>query len=70
MLTNADDYIIIKCDKCGVTQTENEKISNNEFFKNGWGLFPRAKRYKHLCSKCQSVAQRKAHLFVKDKLGL
>ena len=45
-------YCKITCDKCGTTDTATENNAGNVFFNLGWGLFPNAKKYQHLCIAC------------------
>lgn len=45
-------HCTITCDKCGNKNTATQKNAGDVFYALGWGLFPRAKKYIHLCSYC------------------
>jgi hypothetical protein len=64
MLKTVNKFTIITCDKCGRSDSARKDISNRSFFLNGWGLNPRAKKYTHLCYRCQPKKHRESHEFV------
>jgi hypothetical protein len=51
MFERINFYTKITCDKCGFSQTEYGE-ANDIFFKSGWSMNPRAKKYVHKCGKC------------------
>lgn len=69
MLQTANGITTITCDKCGKSDNAKEDISNKSFFLNGWGLNPRAKKYTHLCRRCQTKLQRDSRDFVSNKFN-
>jgi hypothetical protein len=64
MIITTADVVTIFCDKCKTQCSANEDLSNKIFFMQGWGLFPNARKYHHLCAACQTRKARKAHSFV------
>lgn len=64
MINQNDQTITIICDKCQSNRSASIKNSNDVFFAEGWVLNRNAKKYFHLCRKCQTKKQRKARDFV------
>jgi hypothetical protein len=64
MIEYNNGNVTLTCDKCRNTQTEQEGPHNEAFFKSGWVLCPRAKKYIHRCYSCLSKKERKANDFV------
>jgi len=50
---------VITCDKCKTVDTATEKSAGNVFYSLGWGLYPNAKKYQHLCRNCQPKKHQK-----------
>lgn len=69
MITFDESGATIKCDKCGHTSTK--KLNHNErFYREGWSMNPRAKKYIHRCYFCLTRKEKDAHDFVKSKFGV
>ena len=64
------EKVKIICDKCLYSQEANQENYNEVFFESGWCLKSSARKYKHLCRRCQTKNERKAHDFVKDKFKI
>jgi len=69
MIDNKKGMVVITCDKCGKQCFSTPSNYNDDFFYYGWGLFPNAKKYHHVCRDCQTKKHRNAHDFVAGKLG-
>lgn len=70
MIETVNDKTTITCDKCKKTSSGPAKQSNTLFFSEGWGLYPNARKYQHLCRTCQPKKHQKAHDFVALKFKL
>jgi hypothetical protein len=68
MVETINGRVHITCDKCGRQDHAKEEEHNEYFFKKGWSMNPRGKKYIHKCYECKSVRSRKAHVFIKNKL--
>jgi hypothetical protein len=64
MLKTENGTTTITCDKCNTQTSAIESEYNEVFFKEGWGLYPHARKYTHLCSQCQPSRAIKARAFV------
>lgn len=54
----------ITCDKCSKSSTAHNETYNEVFFSEGWGTYPNAKKYQHVCYNCQPKKHQKSHDFV------
>lgn len=59
MIENKNGLQTITCDKCGTSDSQTEDIAGLCFYRSGWSLKSNAKKYKHLCFKCQPAKQKK-----------
>lgn len=55
MIEHVNMFTVLICDKCGKRQSE---IDQEKFFRDGWTMNRRAKKYVHLCYSCKSKRQR------------
>jgi len=69
MIQDNNGITEIVCDKCNSRSSASTIVSNEIFFKKGWGFQPSAKKYTHLCRDCQTKKQREAHDFVATCFG-
>lgn len=66
MIETTDWQTKITCDKCGTTQTEPTIGCGDKFYKNGWVLNSRAKKYFHRCYQCLSKEEKSANDFAQS----
>ncbi len=70
MYKQENNKTTITCDKCGNYQVSISNEPGHEFYKSGWSVNPRAKKYIHVCRNCQPKSQKDAHDFVAAKFNL
>lgn len=70
MYEEIGEFVKITCDKCERSEIAESEMAGKSFFLSGWALKNNAKKYKHLCFKCQSKKQKDAHVFIKNKFRI
>ena len=60
MINTEKGITTITCDKCKKESIALERSYNEVFFSEGWGLYPHARKYEHLCRDCQPSKSKKA----------
>lgn len=68
MLTEENNKVTIKCDKCNKTKIA-EKENYNEVFWNDMWVLNGGRKYEHLCYDCLPKKKKDALLFVHSKMS-